>query len=286
MRILVTGHRGYIGANLVKYLAEHTSHQIHGFDPCIHVPEFNDSSKYVTEEWLSHPPLSYDCVVHLGAKISVEESVAHPQEYWNWNVRSTINLMDMVDTDHVIFASTAQVGIGDNPYTHTKEAVEKFLKDRLENYHIFRFFNVAGAGSFGQIGKGTHLIRIAAEVAAGKRDSMTINGTDYETPDGTCIRDYIHVMDLIPAIARGIEERNAGQVVAPLGTGEGFSVREVIDTMERVTGKDLGATEAARRVGDPAALICPLTDETHKYLQIKHTLEDMCLSAYEWELRK
>lgn len=288
--ILLTGHRGYIGANVADLLAD-SEHDVYGYDLGLFCPNDNATAHLLNQVDSIHEiPVPIDIVIHLGARISVEESVHRPRLYWKDNVESTLELLRVHPNAHFIFASTSQVGIGDNPYTRTKEAMEMAIKDMAKSYHIFRFYNVAGAGEYGQIGPSTHLIRIASEVALKRRTIMNVFGDDYDTPDGTCVRDFIHVCDLAKALVTACDYAGVKETVN-LGSGEGYSVKDVIETM-RVVAKRFREAKpnftigyTARRPGDPPSLICKPDELTHKYFQPVHNLEDMCYSALKWELR-
>lgn len=288
LKVLITGVQGYVGSTLAREISLNHRDKIclHGMDI---VESVNKSQQYVEKyfkadienEWslsmVSTP--EYDCVVHLAGLISVGDSMKEPMEYAHANVNGTINVLRWYKPRNFIFASTAGVLHPINPYAQTKILAENIVRQLAHEYTIFRFFNVAGSDEVNrQIGKSTHLIRIAAETAAGKRESMTLNGTDYDTPDGTCVRDYIHVLDLVDSIIRAIyNPRNTNYEC--LGNGRGYSNREVIDTMKRVTGRDFKVIESGRREGDPPYLGL-LPSEVSTLVAIKYTLEDMCRSAY------
>jgi UDP-glucose 4-epimerase len=223
-----------------------------------------------------------EAVMHYGAFCCVGESVTHPSEYYRNNVANIINLLDaMVEysVKYFVFSSSCttygnplQIPITEdhpqqpiNPYGKTKLMVEQILKDYDEAYGIrhvcLRYFNAAGADPEGEIGEWhepePHLIPLVLKVATGQCDHVKIYGTDYGTPDGTCIRDYIHVNDLAAGHLLAIKYFQSG---APsnafnLGNGNGFSVREVIHAVERVTGKSIKIVEAERRSGDPLILV-------------------------------
>jgi UDP-glucose 4-epimerase len=227
---------------------------------------------------LSMPANPWSC----SASIVVPDSVANPLEYYRNN---TVNSRAMIETAvrigvrYLIFSSTAAVygnplripineddaTVPMSPYGSSKLMTEIMLRDAGAahglNYLILRYFNVAGADPLlrtGQSTKGaTHLIKVAAETALGLRPAMEVFGTDYETPDGTCIRDYIHVSDLVRAHADALRHLRGGgaSVTLNCGYGRGFSVREVIDTVKRVAGVDLKVKSSGRRPGDPAAII-------------------------------
>jgi UDP-glucose 4-epimerase len=223
--------------------------------------------------------------VHLAGLISVEESMTNPVDYYSTNLIGTLQMLRATNEDtHFIFASTAGAFDPQSPYARSKVAAEDVIKELSNAYTIFRFFNVAGSdGENMQQGKATHLIRIASECAVGTRESMCIFGHDYDTPDGTCVRDYIHVVDLANAIANAIHNGPKNTPYECIGSGKGYSVEDVIETMKNVSGKDFKVFMAERRAGDPAILT---VDNQFDGLQITHTLDDMCRSAYEVELKR
>jgi len=223
-----------------------------------------------------------DAVMHYCAFCYVGESVNHPAKYYRNNVLNTLNLLDVMveyGVKKFIFSSTCST-YGNpislpmsedhpqhpiNPYGKSKLMVEQILKDYDETYGVrhvcLRYFNAAGADPDGEIGEWhepePHLIPIALQVAAGQREHIQIYGTDYETPDGTCIRDYIHINDLAEAHLLALEYLHNGYPsnAFNLGNGNGFSVKEVINAAERITGKMIKVVEAERRPGDPPSLI-------------------------------
>ena len=323
MNILVTGGAGYIGSHVVKQLGEQTDHKITVLDNL--VTGFRESILYGSfvdvdlsdfervEEVFSQG--NFDAVIHFAASLIVPESVEQPLKYYMNNTANTANVIRncvKYGVDNFIFSSTAAV-YGEpsmdeipvdeasqtapiNPYGTSKLMSEWVLRDSAYayegfNYIALRYFNVAGASLDGRIGQSTknatHLIKVAAETALGKRDKMYVFGEDYPTPDGTCIRDYIHVEDLAAAHLRALEylqERRKSNVFN-CGYGHGFSVKEVLDTMKRVSGVDFAVEIAPRREGDPAALISDnrkIREEmgwTPKY----DDLALICKTALEWE---
>lgn len=223
-----------------------------------------------------------EAVMHFAANSLVGESVTDPLKYYDNNVggaTALLQVMNEFDVKHLVFSSTAaaygepkRVPIVEtdetnptNPYGETKLAIEKMLKWSEQAYGIeyvvLRYFNVAGAHTEGLVGEDhqpeTHLIPIILQVALGKRDQIMIYGDDYETEDGTCIRDYIHVMDLVDAHILAVDRLRAGKGSATynLGNGTGFSVKQVVDAVRNVTGHAIPAQVADRRAGDPAKLI-------------------------------
>jgi UDP-glucose 4-epimerase len=286
MRVLVTGATGYIGSHVCKLLKQH-GHYVVAWDINIH-GEYNDISAYCDEYSTCDVTRfcwgSYDAVVHLAGRSVVPDSLREPTEYYRVNVMGTANLLDKVETPHVVFASTSSAWEMASPYARSKVAAEDVIKEKAHGYTIFRFFNVSGTdGVNRQLGVPTHLIRVAAMVAAGKLPSINIFGTDYDTRDGTCIRDYIHVVDLAGAIVKAVEAGPQNTPYECLGSNIGYSVREVINTMQQVTGKTLNIIETARREGDAVASI---VDKLSTYITLTKTIEDMCLDQYKLEIGK
>jgi UDP-glucose 4-epimerase len=290
--ILVTGGAGYIGSHAVKALEARGFHTI-VLDSLVYghrdLIETNLKSKLVAGDINDRAFLDrlftttkIDAVMHFAAFAYVGESVTDPAKYYQNNVVGTLTLLDAMRAHGVtnfVFSSTCatygnpqSIPITEdhpqqpiNPYGAGKLAIERVLKDYDPAYGlksvIFRYFNAAGADPDGLLGEDhnpeTHLIPLILQAAAGKRPSISIFGTDYDTPDGTCIRDYIHVTDLAQAHVLGLEyliEHQTSQIFN-LGNGNGFSVKEVIDTARQVTGKAIAIEACPRRVGDPAVLI-------------------------------
>ena len=267
---------------------------------------------------------SFDAVIHFAASIVVPESVENPLKYYMNNTVNTTNLIKCAVENRVgkfIFSSTAAVygeptnlpinGIDEsyetnpiNPYGTSKLMSERVLQDTANaypefKYVIFRYFNVAGADIHYQNGKlaprigqsfpnATHLIKIASECAHGKREKMAIFGDDFNTADGTGVRDYIHVDDLADAHIKAIEYlKHHKSDIFNIGYGRGYSVKEVIQTMKEVTCKDFQVDNEPRRAGDPATLIsdnAKIKTKMH-WIPKYESLNIICQSAYEWEKR-
>jgi UDP-glucose 4-epimerase len=253
-----------------------------------------------------------DSVIHFAGSILVEESVSEPLRYYGNNVAASRNLLEACSEagiDRFIFSSTAAVyGAPDevpvpetaptlpiNPYGSSKLVIEWMLRDlaaagRLR-YVALRYFNVAGAdpqGRSGQLGPvATHLIKIASQVVAGIRDSIAIYGDDYETPDGTCVRDYIHVSDLAAAHLAALAYLEAGGESCSLncGYGRGYSVREVLHAVERCTGRPLNPRPAPRRPGDPPILVADVSAlrQTLRWVPRFDDLDLIITTAIDWE---
>lgn len=318
--ILVTGGAGYIGSHVVKLLGES------GYNVTVYDNLSTGHKGAVTFGELVVGDLSdhellkntlrernIEAVMHFAGSIKVPESVSNPIKYYKNNTENSLNLINAcveVGVEKFIFSSTAAVyGVLENgvaleetakkpinPYGHSKLMTELMLKDISEsvsnfNYIALRYFNVSGADPDGEIGQAFpepfHLINVCCEAASGKRDKVSVFGTDYNTNDGTCIRDYIHVSDLAQAHLCALEELNKTNQsdVFNCGYGKGFSVKEVVKTVKEVTGIDYKVEESPRRDGDPAILVSNV-DKIHKNLEWKpkyNDLETIIKTAYQWE---
>jgi len=286
--ILVTGGAGYIGSHVVKELLGQ-GHQPIVYDNLQtgHRKAAKDAlfveGNLADQERLKETLLSYpiDAVMHFAADCLVGESVKDPLKYFENNVKNSLQLLDIIEENNIhkfVFSSSAAVYgepekipipeehpcIPTNPYGETKWIFEKILQTFQDlgklNYISLRYFNAAGADPEGALGEDhfpeTHLIPLVLKAAL-NGDSVPIYGTDYNTPDGTCIRDYIHVIDLAQAhilALNKLEERGISGIYN-LGNGNGYSVKEVIETARKVTGKKIISIESSRRPGDPARLV-------------------------------
>ncbi len=323
MKVLVTGGAGYIGSHVVKLLGEYgyevltydnlsTGHKWAVLYGKLVVDDLADRNKLkkIFEEFRP------DAVMHFAAYIVVPESVREPLKYYINNVVNTINLLEVMEEFRVnkfIFSSSAAVyGIPEkipvpesarlnpiNPYGGTKATVERILRDLSNSgknfrYVSLRYFNVAGADPEGKIGfaypNPTHLIIRAVKTAKGEFERLYIYGTDYPTPDGTCIRDYIHVADLASAHIVALEYLLEGgrSDVFNCGYGHGYSVREVIEATKKVTGKDFKVIEAPRRKGDPPVLVADNKKIREKLgWEPKYDdLEFIIKTAWNWEMKQ
>lgn len=286
MQVLVTGATGYIGSHVCKTLKEH-GHTVTGWDINIH-GEYNDISGYCDHfeyvDVTKNIRGDFDAVVHLAGRSVVPQSMKEPTEYYRVNTMGTANIIDRVYTDHVIFASTSSAWEMASPYARSKVAAEDVIKEKASGYTIFRFFNVSGTDKINrQLGSATHLIRVAAMVAADKLPGIEIFGTDYPTRDGTCIRDYIHVVDLAKSIVTAVESGPQNTPYECLGSNTGFTVLEVLDVMEQVTGKKLNRIISQRRPGDAIASV---VDNLSPLCKLTKNIEDMCLDQYLLEKQK
>lgn len=286
-KVLVTGATGYIGSHVCKLLKAR-GHYVEGWDTNIH-GEHNDIEEYVDRfEKVDVTKIPYafvecDAVVHLAGRSVVPQSLKEPTEYYRVNAMGTAHMLDKVKSDNFIFASTSSAWEMASPYAKSKVAAEDIIKEKANGYTIFRFFNVSGTDGINrQLGAPSHLIRVAAMASAGKFSKISVFGTDYDTRDGTCIRDYIHIMDLANAIIKAVENGPTNTPYECLGSNTGYSVLEVLDTMEKVTGIKLEREFAPRREGDATASV---VDELSKYCELTKTIEDMCLDQYNLEMR-
>ncbi|MGZ4588703.1 MAG: UDP-glucose 4-epimerase GalE [Mycobacteriaceae bacterium] len=284
MKLLVTGGAGYVGSVCTALLVER-GHQVTVLDDLStgHADAVSPSARFIEGDVATHAAAlladGMDGVLHFAAKSLVGESVEHPELYWFGNVVTSLKLLEAVraaGTPRLVFSSTAatygepeQIPITEdaptrptNPYGATKLAIDHAITSYANAHGLaavsLRYFNVAGA--HGGLGERhiveTHLIPLVLQVAAGQREHITIYGDDWPTPDGTCLRDYIHVRDLAEAHLLALEHATAGaHRIYNLGTGTGFSVVEVIEACRRVTGHPIPAQVAARRAGDPAVLV-------------------------------
>jgi len=321
MKLLVVGGAGYIGSHMVKALAEQ-GHEVlvvdnlsTGFRDAVVAGRFYeldiaDSEKIGTFLRIHQP----EAVFHFASFIQVGESVLNPAKYYANNLTATLSLLDAMvaaEIRYFIFSSTAAV-YGNpqytpideghpkqpiNPYGKSKWMVEQVLEDYDRAYGLksisLRYFNAAGADPSGALGERhdpeTHLIPLILQAASGRRDSITVFGEDYDTPDGTCIRDYIHVMDLVEAHRLALEylQKTKVSTAFNLGNGQGFSVDEVIEAAREVTQQWIAVESAPRRAGDPAVLVA---DASRAKAELgwapKHnTLEEMIAHAWVWEQR-
>ncbi|MGQ3676224.1 UDP-glucose 4-epimerase GalE [Xanthobacter sp. TB0139] len=320
--ILVTGGAGYIGSHACKALKA-AGYQPVAFDnlstgwaqavqygPLVEGDLLNPEA--VKAAFDTYRPVA---VMHFAALSLVGESMQKPEKYWRTNVNAALNLIEAAQAAECrafIFSSTcATYGEHDgvrldeetpqnpiNAYGGSKRAIENILRD-FDNSHglrhvIFRYFNVAGADPQAEIGEQhvpeTHLIPIVLDAISGKRPALTVYGTDYHTPDGTCIRDYIHVCDLVDAHILGLKRLLDGgeSRIFNLGTGSGFSVREVIRAAEEATGQPVPWVEGARRAGDAASLVsgsARAMDELG-WVARRSDLPTMIADAWRWHMKE
>lgn len=322
--ILVTGGAGYIGSHTVLALKQ-AGYKVLVLDNLVYghrdvaeslqveLIQGDISDRPLLDQIFSQHPIQ--AVIHFAAYAYVGESVSDPAKYYRNNVVGTLTLLEAMVTagvNSMVFSSTCatyghpqQIPIPEehpqnpiNPYGATKLMVERILSDFDHAYGLrsvrFRYFNAAGADSQGQLGEDhnpeTHLIPLVLLTALGQRDQISIFGTDYDTPDGTCIRDYIHVTDLAQAHVQGLEYLlNGGETaVFNLGNGSGFSVREVIQAARNITGHSIPVIESDRRPGDPAVLVGSAKKAREilgwqpEYFQLGTILEH----AWQWHQRR
>ena len=319
MAILVLGGAGYIGSHTALELVKAgnevviADNLVTGYRKAIpeeakfyegDLRDFDFLNKLFQQEKI-------DAVIHFAAYSLVGESVTNPLKYYDNNLYGTKVLLEAMvknNVGKVVFSATAAT-YGEpenipiletdrtcptNPYGETKLAMEKMFKWTAEahglRYVSLRYFNACGADESGTIGEAhnpeSHLIPLILQVPNGKRETISIYGTDYDTPDGTCIRDYIHVTDLAQAHILAVQYLNNGgeSDIFNLGNGVGYSVREVIETARKITGHPIPATETSRRAGDPARLVAS-SEKAKKILvwkPVHDSLEEIIASAWNW----
>lgn len=316
--ILVIGGAGYIGSHMVRMLAKQ------GYNPVVfdnlskghreavanypfELGDLGDKAR-LTEVFKKY---GIEAVMHFAAFAEVGESVKEPSKYYHNNVAKVLDLLDALvgnDIKYFVFSSTAAT-FGEpirpkideshpqnpiNPYGNTKLMVEKILADFDTAYGLkataLRYFNASGADDSGEIGEShnpeTHLIPIVLQAAAGKRASIKMFGTDYPTPDGTCVRDYVHVNDLARAHILALKKMFKDNVSERfnLGSGNGFSVAEIVKEAKRITGIDFTVEKAPRRDGDPAVLVAD-SAKAERILGWKpqYNLTRIIETAWNWE---
>lgn len=318
--ILVVGGAGYIGSHTVRHLQDQGyqcivfDNLVYGHRESIEVEHFvkgdladKSSIQQVFDQY------SIDAVVHFAAYAYVGESVTAPQKYYFNNVVGTLNLLQVMlenNVKNIVFSSTCAT-YGEpqytpidedhpqqpiNPYGATKLMIERVLADYHKAYGLkyiaLRYFNAAGASADGKIGEShapeTHLIPLVLKAIKGENPNIKVFGTDYDTDDGTCIRDYIHVEDLASAHRLALENLNNYQGYLNLGTGVGTSVKEVIEAAELVSGKKCPVEYADRRAGDPAKLYAANAKAVKvlgwmpQYMHIR----DIIQTAWNWEINR
>jgi UDP-glucose 4-epimerase len=317
MKVLICGGAGYIGSNMTALLAEE------GHEPIVFDNLSKGHRAAIPEAELIEADLAdsdtliatlrdrrIEAVMHFAAFIEVGESVDEPLKYYRNNFCNTRNLleaMQLANVEKFIFSSTAAV-YGNpkeipvtencpkepiNPYGQTKWAVERMCHYQSEagklRYAALRYFNACGAGSNARLGEDhrpeSHLIPLIIQAAMGRRDSVSIFGTDYDTPDGTCIRDYIHIDDLCRAHLLALDKLDtSSELIYNLGNGSGYSVRQVIETVRNVSGKDFKVIETQRRPGDPPILTSDATKAKEQlgWETQKPELDQMVADAWKW----
>jgi UDP-glucose 4-epimerase len=317
MRVLVCGGAGYIGSNMTAMLSAE------GYEPVVfdNLSKGHKSAIGQTEfiagdladsRLLIETLEKYgiEAVMHFAAFIEVAESFQNPLRYYRNNFVYTENLLSAMETvgvEKFVFSSTAAVyGIPEkipvsedspaepiNPYGQTKLAVERMCHDQSQTgrlaYASLRYFNACGAGNNAALGEDhrpeSHLIPLTIQAAMGKRSDIKIYGPDYDTPDGTCIRDYIHIDDLCRAHLLALDWLDQGrELICNLGNEKGHSVKEVIDTVKKVSGKNFKVTEVNRRPGDPPRLTADATKARKElgWKIEKPDLEEMVSTAWQW----
>ncbi len=317
VRLLVTGGAGYIGSVVTLRLLQ-AGHDVTVLDDLStgHLDAVPDAARFVRGELTDAAAVlaegePYQGVLHFAAKALVGESVQHPERYWHGNVRGTLALLDAMRATAVprlVFSSTAAV-YGEpteipiteqsptaptNPYGATKLAVDMMIGSEALAHGLagvsLRYFNVVGAvDRYGERHRTeTHLVPLALQVARGQREALSVYGDDWPTPDGTCIRDYVHVDDLARAHLLALDGATGGEHrVYNLGNGAGFSVLDVVEAVRRVTSRPLPTMAAPRRPGDPAVLVASSARirEELGWKPEKPALDEMVADAWRFQER-
>ncbi len=321
LNLLVVGGAGYIGSHMVKHLLRRGCNVVTFDNLSTGYRDAVLGGEFVLGDLADRAALdalfarhAFDAVFHFASFIQVGESVKAPAKYYANNVVNTLNLLDVMVKHRVkrfVFSSTAAV-YGEpaytpideahpkqpiNPYGKTKWMVEQILDDYDRAYGLksiaLRYFNAAGADPKGELGERhdpeTHLIPLVLQAASGRRPHISVFGRDYDTPDGTCIRDYIHVTDLADAHWLALEKllRGADSAAYNLGNGNGFSVQQVIDAASHITGRKILVVDAPRREGDPARLVADST-AARRHLGWQPKLDDLetfVRHAWHWECK-
>jgi UDP-glucose-4-epimerase GalE len=316
MRVLVTGGAGYVGSHSAKLLIE-SGHEVLIVD---NMAEGHSAAigkaDFVQADLLDRPRIAgllndrkIDAVMHFAAFAYVGVSVREPAVYYHNNIVGSLSLLDAMrdaGVNRIVFSSScATYGIPDrvpitedhpqnpiSPYGFTKYVIEKALADYSHAYGLgyaaLRYFNASGAAADGSIGEDhdpeTHLIPLILQVALGQREYVELFGTDYPTPDGSCIRDYIHVDDLATAHVAALEKLEPGmKLKLNLGTGNGASVKEVVELCRKITGRPIATREVARREGDPPALVANASLAKRELgWQARYSMPEIIESAWKW----
>ncbi|MCK5267139.1 MAG: UDP-glucose 4-epimerase GalE [Spirochaetes bacterium] len=316
--VLIVGGAGYIGSHTVKELHK-KGHEILVLDNLVHGhKEFLKWGKFVNADlenikqlrsiFKKYPITS---VIHFASYINVGESVTDPKKYYINNVTNTLNLLNVMieySVRHFIFSSTCatygtpvSIPIDENhpqnpinPYGQSKLMIEKIIEDYSNAYDFsyvsLRYFNASGADQDGEIGEWhnpeTHLIPLVLDAAINKRDSISIYGTDYDTSDGTCIRDYIHVTDLADAHIKALEFLKSGgkSTAFNIGTEKGYTVREIIEEAQKITQREIKIVETGKRKGDSTILVSKSAKikDTLKWEPQHSSLNEIIQSAWNW----
>jgi UDP-glucose 4-epimerase len=272
-KILVTGSNGYIGRHLCAVLDDSVGHEVTGLDR-MDIKSY--ASKFIHQDILNMECLDehYDAVVHLAALVNVGDSVKYPMRYFQTNVAGTLNVLERINYDHFIFASTGAASNVNSPYALSKKVSESMVREYCslsnKDYTIFRFYNVIGSAGVGfeptnQDGLMYNLMK------ARNTGEFNLHGNDYNTSDGTAVRDYLHVYEVCKAIRFAIS-RPSNLLVENLGTGEGHTVQQIIDTFKKVNNCDFKVNVKPRRPGD---LEHSVLHDVSPYMQKQFTLEEM-----------
>lgn len=257
MKILITGAKGYIGQEVTQQLKTKNG---------IHIIEHDIDTWDINTPYSAKKDRDIDVVIHLAALVKCGESVRDPVSYYKTNIMGTINVMNAFPNAKMIFASTGAAFDPQNPYARSKIVCEDMIKAEFEEYTIFRFFNVGGGNPTNPEGL------YQATQNAIQSGTFTIFGDDYDTVDGTCVRDYVHVKDLARAICSAVSQEPAMSDYEPIGSGKSYTVKQYVETFLEVNGPLFKVKYGPRREGDAASTEVPFMS---KFMNPTHTLEDI-----------
>lgn len=323
MKVFVTGGAGYVGSHVVRTLVDN-GHEVLVYDNLSTGPSeaLWKGVRFHLGDVRDHTLMGrimkdakVDAVIHLAGKLNIKESFQNPLDYYDNNLIGTYSVVKAMETAKVRmihFASSASV-YGDpktdlvteegpthplNPYGQSKLMAEQILRDASKangiQYCILRYFNVAGAAANGENGQRTnpayHLVHVAAQAAAGKISEVSLFGSDYPTPDGSCVRDYIHVEDIADIHLLGLKKMSetSESFEFNCGNNRGYSAREVLEMMKKVSGRDFTVSQGERQTNDITKLVANTSklEQTWRWQPRRDSLELLCRSAYDWEMKR
>jgi UDP-glucose 4-epimerase len=272
-KILITGNSGYIGSHLTQILNKNNQYQLYGLDlvnPIVNIENFRIQDIKSLVNW-AYSDIEFDCVIHLAAEVAVGRSVLDPIVYYLTNTLGTLNLLQNIKTKRLVFASTGSAAGLNSPYSISKKAAEEIVDQHCrENkipYTIFRFYNVTGSDGIAPTNPDGLMWNLMNARIIGK---FNLYGNDYNTPDGTCIRDYTHVNEICHAVIQGIEQST--NKIENLGHGTGTSVKQMIELFQRVNRCHFETVICPKRSGD---LEISVLDNPSPFMKQMYTIEDL-----------
>jgi len=264
-KVLVTGSSGYIGSHLCQLLSR--DYEVYGLDKDPPRVNYHKHFYNIDIREIIKVEQEFDAVVHLAALVNVGESELKPTAYYHTNVFGTINVITSIPTDNFIFASTGAAVNHKNVYGMSKRICEQMVAEQCKTYTTFRFYNVIGAEAVNPTNPDGLFYNLLKSAHTGK---FTVYGTDYDTPDGTCVRDYVHVMEICQAIKRAVERPS--NRIESLGHGQGHSVLQLVDMFQRVNKVNISVEHGSRRLGDEPISVL---DDVSSYMEQMYSMEDL-----------